>query len=427
MINLSVLIEINGSFAKTGTIAGENFNNAKFEYSDEYIQKPWCKPVSISLPLAKKIFSEQETKNFFDGLLPEGFTRKSISKAIHAAEDDYITILKNLGAECLGAVKIIDNAAIPEKPDYELLTMDRIKELAEEGASKSAAFVVNSHVSLTGASGKVGLYYDEKRDRWFSPKGDAPSTHIVKQSHIKYENIIVNEQLCLLTARKLGIKTPESFIIETGSNPEDRNTLFATKRYDREIDNNSKTIKGLAVPYRLHQEDFSQALGIPAYQKYEEKGGKYLKKMFDLLRSFSADPIKDRLELWRICIFNYLIGNTDNHIKNISLLYNKDLSYVRLAPLYDVICTTLYKNTSDEMALSINGKYRIKDIKREDFRFEARNIGFNPTAATDVFDELSDKIIPALKESAEEMAAKGFSQALGISEKITAVQISKTL
>lgn len=419
MVNLSVLIEIDGSFVKTGTIVGENFNNAKFEYADEYIQKPWCKPISISLPLEKKKFTEQETKNYFDGLLPEGFTRKSISKAIHAAEDDYITILKNLGAECLGAVKIIDNAAIPEEPGYELLTIERIKELAEEGASKSAAMVVNSHVALTGASGKVGLYYDKKTNRWFSPKGDAPSTHIVKQSHVKYENIIINEQLCLLTAKKLGIKTPESFIIETGIKPEDRNTLFATKRYDRSIDTNSKTIKGLAVPYRLHQEDFSQALGIPAYQKYEEKGGEYLKKMFDLLRYFSADPIQDRQELWKICILNYLIGNTDNHIKNVSLLYNRDLSSVRLAPVYDVICSTLYKNTSEEMALSINGKYRIKDIGREDFRLEARHVGLNPAVAINVFDELSDKIIPALKESAEELSAKGFSQAIKIAGKIS--------
>lgn len=51
------------------------------------------------------------------------------------------------------------------------------------GASKSAQFLAKAHLSLTGASGKTGLYYDNK-DGWYMPFGTAPSTHIVKQSHV---------------------------------------------------------------------------------------------------------------------------------------------------------------------------------------------------------------------------------------------------
>lgn len=53
-------------------------------------------------------------------------------------------------------------------------------------------------MSQTGASGKVGLYYDE--EKWYLPIGEAPSTHIVKQSHVRLKRIVANEQLCLLTA-----------------------------------------------------------------------------------------------------------------------------------------------------------------------------------------------------------------------------------
>ncbi|MCD8196973.1 MAG: HipA domain-containing protein [Lachnospiraceae bacterium] len=45
-----------------------------------------------------------------------------------------------------------------------------------------------------------------------------------------------------------------------------------------------------------------------------------MSKMFRLLQLYPASPLEDQLQLWVICIFNYLIGNTNNHIKNLSLL-----------------------------------------------------------------------------------------------------------
>ena len=93
-----------------------------------------------------------------------------------------------------------------------------MKELAAEGAQKSAEIVTKSHLSLTGASGKVGLYYDVVNDHWYLPQGTAPSTHIVKQSHVRLEGIVTNEQLSMMTAAKCGIDVPESFIMTWGWN-----------------------------------------------------------------------------------------------------------------------------------------------------------------------------------------------------------------
>ena len=42
---------------------------------------------------------------------------------------------------------------------YEQLSLEQVRALAQEGATKSAELVTKSHLSLTGASGKVGLYY----------------------------------------------------------------------------------------------------------------------------------------------------------------------------------------------------------------------------------------------------------------------------
>ena len=40
------------------------------------------------------------------------------------------------------------------------------------------------------------------------------------------------------------------------------------------------------VPLRLHQEDFAQALGITASQKYEKNGKDYLADAFELIKNY---------------------------------------------------------------------------------------------------------------------------------------------
>ncbi|MDY3085291.1 MAG: HipA domain-containing protein [Blautia sp.] len=178
------------------------------------------------------------------------------------------------------------------------------------------------------------------------------------------KKIVANEQLCLLTAKNLEIEIPKSFIVTTDKN-NDEAVLFATQRYDRQFAASNKVINGLPVPCRLHQEDFAQALGIASVDKYEKNQEGYMKMLFDLIRSYSADPMTDSVKLWDICVFNYLIGNTDNYIKNLSLLYGEDLKTIRLAPAYDIVSTMVYKSSMEDMALSVDGKHSINEISRE--------------------------------------------------------------
>lgn len=277
--------------------------------------------------------------------------------------------------------------------------------------------VTKSHLSLTGASGKVGLYYDKTLKDWYLPIGSAPSTHIVKQSHVRLDGIVTNEQLCLMTAKNMGIEIPDSFVVNVGTG-RDEDVLFATRRYDRVQKENAKKINGFAVPYRLHQEDFSQAMGIAAIHKYEHENAGYLKKMFDILRQYSSEPIADQLKLWDICVFNYLIGNTDNHIKNVSLLYGEDLQSIRLAPAYDIVSTVIYKSSTRDMAFSIGQEYDIGKITRESFRQEARNIGLGENVAMKHFDRLADIFFVALEKACEQLMQEGFVKAENIKKRI---------
>lgn len=414
---LSVYMEINGQSIYTGSIEGETPLDACFSYASEYRENPKRRPISLSLPFQPQPFDPIRTKNFFEGLLPEGFTRRCVAGWMHVDENDYLSILAGLGKECLGAIKIVSDTEPAPAPEYRRLTNAEVKKLAQEGATESAQLVTKAHLSLTGASGKVGLYYHEPTNQWYLPIGEAPSTHIVKQSHVRLQNLVVNEQLCLLTAQNLGLEVPDSFIVRTDGFS-DGDVLFATRRYDRPFIFQNYDLHGLPLPCRLHQEDFAQALGIAASDKYEKGPEHYLLRMFELLRTYSADPIADQMKLWEICIFNYLIGNTDNHIKNLSLLYGADFQTIRLAPAYDMISTVIYESSTEDMALHIGGHSSLRAITRQAFQEEAKSIGLGIPLAMRRFDFLATHFEAALLQAETVLMRQGFTQVSALREQI---------
>ena len=410
MEDLIISLEREGVLRPVGRIAGNNSSDSCFAYSDVYLKSEDAAPISLSLPLQTEPFSSAQTRNFFEGLLPEGFTRRNLAQWMHIAEGNYLSLLHGLGRECLGALCVsIPGEAV--NASYSRITEEEVRQLAAEGAAKSAELVLKSHLSLTGASSKVGLYYDSENSAWYLPQGTAPSTHIVKQSHVRLDGIVTNEQLSLLTAARCGIEIADSFIIDTGHG-EDAEVLFATRRYDRRVTAGSRLVDGLPCPLRLHQEDFAQAMGIPAEEKYEKEPRGYLRAMFDLLRQHSADPITDQLKLWDIVVFNFLVGNTDSHIKNFSLLYSPNQRAVRLAPAYDIVSTAVYPESTREMAFFIGDALSLDDLTRDSFRIAAREIGLGERMAMRRFDAMCEKFVPALRASASALAAEGFPKAL---------------
>ena len=165
MRRYNVYLEVDGSQVRVGEIVGDSSEDARFSYSKEYIEGKVSKAISVSLPIQDEPFSPQRTKIFFDGMLPEGFMRKSIATNMHFDENDYLSILYNLGKECIGAIRL-DETGQEQESVYEPITSKQVEELAAEGTTKSTELVIKTHLSLTGASGKVGLYYDEENGRW---------------------------------------------------------------------------------------------------------------------------------------------------------------------------------------------------------------------------------------------------------------------
>ena len=418
MRTLDVSIERDGQQVPVGMIRGEESADASFSYDWAYLSDTEAVPVSLSLPLQEEAFSPLQTRNFFEGLLPEGFTRHSVASWMHVDEGDYLSILAGLGRECLGALCICESDAEGDiSPRYEKLSIDQVKQLAREGTTKSVQLVTKAHLSLTGASGKVGLYYDQESREWYLPEGSAPSTHILKQSHVRLREIVVNEQLSLLAASYLGIRVPHSFIVNVGRN-RDEDVLLATRRFDRIISKGPMMVDGLQVPSRLHQEDFAQAMGIASAHKYETNGEEYLMKMFRLIRNHSANPVQDQLALWDMVVFHFLAGNTDGHIKNFSLLYGKDLKSIRLAPAYDIISTAVYESSTRDMAFSVGGDISLDEITRDSFAREAARIGLGSRMALARLDRMAERFPDALQKAAAVLEEEGFEGAAALGSRI---------
>ncbi len=193
------------------------------------------------------------------------------------------------------------------------------------------------------------------------------------------DGTVENEAFCMALARAVGLDVPRSFIHQ-----HDATRVFVIKRYDRA---NAKD-----GTIRLHQEDFCQALRIPPEFKYESEGGPSLAACFKLLRRTSVRSGKDVLSLLDWVIFNYLIGNSDAHGKNISLLLLPEGPI--LAPFYDLLSTRIYAHCglTERLAMTIGGENEPDKIRKEQWESFAIEVGVKPSLVLKRIAEMARRI-----------------------------------
>jgi serine/threonine-protein kinase HipA len=107
-----------------------------------------------------------------------------------------------------------------------------------------------------------------------------------------------------------------------------------------------------------------QALGLPPTRKYQSDGGPGILDIVELLRNESKNPDEDISTFVDAVAFNWLIGGTDAHAKNYSVLIGGQGS-VRLAPLYDLASILPYPGIylpKLKMAMKIGGQFQLRMI-----------------------------------------------------------------
>ncbi|MDD3310727.1 type II toxin-antitoxin system HipA family toxin [Pseudodesulfovibrio sp.] len=324
---------------RAGTLTRSGKVHMTFAYDPEWIESGF--PLSLSLPFQEKAFPREATKAFFDNLLPEQRIRALVSKQIQISGNNTFGFLETIGGECAGALTILPEGDRPAtRPDYAPIGKEALGELiAQLPRRPLLAGEDGFRLSLAGAQNKLPIA--RLGDKFLLPVDGAASTHILKPAIDDLEGTIENEAFCMTLAAVAGRKVPEAEILDTYPR------AYMVRRYDRVVEETGVR--------RLHQEDFCQALGLPAALKYQNDGGPGFKQCFELL-DHCRQPDEDRRALFAMAVFNHLIGNTDAHAKNFSLLYANP-PQPDLAPFYDLMCLGVYPGMAEKNAMKIGGSY----------------------------------------------------------------------
>lgn len=217
------------------------------------------------------------------------------------------------------------------------------------------------------------------------PLGGATSTHILKSGQLS--GIPRLEFLSLRAARACGLDVPDAELVDLCYG----RLAISVARYDRKV---REMPDGALRVERLHQEDLTQALGLTAGSKYAELEPSTACKVAELLRRSSSNPLADLRAFARLCLYNYLVGNCDNHLKNLSLMHQG--AWVRLAPAYDLVPTAIFERFSRSMGMAI-GEHRVIDqVEPEDFSLLAEDMGLTEGALKRIARDLVGCIVPAV-------------------------------
>jgi serine/threonine-protein kinase HipA len=125
-------------------------------------------------------------------------------------------------------------------------------------------------------------------------------------------NLVVWEAVALELARRSGIEVPLSQVVRVS----DREVLLVN-RFDR--------VDGSRIPFLSAM----SALGAS-----EREVHSYM-EIADALRPYAAAAKEDLAALWRRIVFNVLISNTDDHLRNHAFVYVGTSGW-RLSPAYDL-------------------------------------------------------------------------------------------
>lgn len=287
-----------------------------FRYTAAFLAHPLAFPLDpVALPLEK---TEWETERLtaplmiFEDALPDDWGRKLLIRraALPRAEQGQPYLLRALGNGGMGALAFLPPGT-PWKPrqthDYELQDLHHAVQQYEQGHQDGGA-----------EGGYMALLYAGSSPGGARPKAlirDQYGEWLAKFPSIKDQVDMVGlEAATLELGRQAGLVVPESKIVQLGEN---RRALLV-KRFDLTPEGG-----------RRHMMSFQTALAATGWYVVGYKD------LLGWIRKHGGRPGGDAPALFRWMVFNALVKNTDDHLKNFWLL-GGPAGYA-LAPSFDLL------------------------------------------------------------------------------------------
>src|SRR3990167_4697285 len=201
---------------------------------------------------------------------------------------------------------------------------------------------------------------------------DSNGRYILKTQSFLYPEAPQNEAITMSLAETIGIEVPVHGLVYSIDN----SMTYFIKRFDR-LPGNKK----------LATEDFAQLLSLDRDTKYKSS----MENVAKVVSDYCTFPVIEFVKLFRLTLFNYLIGNEDMHLKNFSLITRNDK--ITLSPVYDLLNTTIaIAKPTEEIALPLGGKK--KNLTRNTLLeyFAKERLGLNQKIINEITADFQAKL-----------------------------------
>ena len=321
----------------------------------------------------------------FEMNLPEGALRERLrldfAKAIGAL--DNLDLLAIVGRSQIGRLRYTSNdSSLDEEVPFQ--SVDEI--LAAKRGGDLFSYMMQKFAHYSGISGvqpkvmiqdisDAAILQNDTNRHLQSIKG---ATHIVKfWNAFEYEQLAANEFFCLRAAQKCGLEVPRYRLSDNG-------LALVIDRFDLRADG---TYCGI--------EDFCVLNGYPTEYKYR---GSYETALFKRMSEFLHDTNKaeELKKLFTLFLLNCAVRNGDAHLKNFALIYDHVNGSARMAPVYDVVTTTVYL-PQDSLALQFDGTTHWPQ-KKKLLTLAVQRCKLSEAEAKLIFEKVADAVSEASAE-----------------------------
>ena len=324
MIHIDVQIRMpDGSASPCGEMVTSEADSSgamrgAFRYSSDYLNHPKAFALDPNqLPLFKDEFLANRPSGVhavFEDALPDDWGKRLLilKGNLGRGEQTIPRMLQAMGADGLGALSFFPTGDQQLNQPYAQMT--ELKQLLEAAYRYDAGDIVAQQAmsllfraaSSPGGARPKALIMDENGDHWIAkfpgPRDKMGMTRI--------------EAATLALARHCGLIVPDFFVKTVG-----RRSVLFVKRFDV-----------LNAGGRRHM---ISAQTLLAAEGYSVLG---YSDLFQAVRKIINQPSTALPMLFRQMVFNAAIGNTDDHLKNFTILH--DDNGFSLSPAYDLLPDT---------------------------------------------------------------------------------------
>lgn len=309
----------------------------QFRYSQEYLANSSAFALDpVNLPLSATIHDAARPHSgvhgVFEDSLPDDWGRRLLVRRFNLPRQQQRVpqLLRAIGAGAMGALAYGEGGRPPQVPtSMDSRYLEKIESLARSFEVEPLLLGEETAVFFQAAS---------------SPGGARPKALVHDQDHAylaKFSSVNDTLDVVSLEAATMdlaglaGLDVPNAHCQSFG-----KRKILLVERFDLDQ----------ATQKRLHCISMQSLLRADGYYNLAYSD------MAAVLRMVAVDPVRDLRKLFRQMVFNVLIGNTDDHLKNFSML--NDGKGWRLSPAYDLLPNI---SGNSEHVLRIGGNHRPPD------------------------------------------------------------------